>query len=310
MLIVTTIPAGTFPSWVSVDPTPNLIYVADWNPGGGPGSVTVINGATNTVQQTIKTGGGTRSVAVNPTTHLAYSVSQTSSIVQVIDITKTKPIVATLPGLSHPWHIALNPALNRAYVTEPQIGQVMVLDTSPAPPLPPQLVAILLVGRNDWDAVVDPTTNRFYVGTAPPAKISVFDGNTNALIATIPISTTDSAPDRMAINSTTHRLYISIQGPSDNETVIDTQANQVVATVPLSGVPDGVAVDPTTNQIYVGDVYSDGYLWQIDGATNTVVSQIVPGQVPLGVTYDPTSNIIYTANAYGNNVSVISLGGP
>jgi len=67
---------------LAVNPTTNQIYVANNNPSG-PGSVTVIDGATNNTT-TVAAGTGPVAVAVNPTTNQIYVANTGSKNVTVI----------------------------------------------------------------------------------------------------------------------------------------------------------------------------------------------------------------------------------
>jgi YVTN family beta-propeller protein len=56
---------GTNPIAVAVNPSTNQIYVANY----GSGTVSVINGATNTVIATVTVGNEPDAVALNPSTN-------------------------------------------------------------------------------------------------------------------------------------------------------------------------------------------------------------------------------------------------
>ncbi|MGA2909881.1 MAG: hypothetical protein ABSE36_19450 [Terracidiphilus sp.] len=76
--LVATIPSGAGPVAVAVNPTTNMVYVAD----DTISTLLVINGATNTAAA-IPAGGPLAGVAVNPTTNTIYALnggSQTSTL--------------------------------------------------------------------------------------------------------------------------------------------------------------------------------------------------------------------------------------
>ena len=78
--VTTTIPAGTSPSAVALNPATNKIYVANY----GSASVTVIDGATNSTTPVI-VGTDPTAVAVNPVTNKIYVANYGSANVTVID---------------------------------------------------------------------------------------------------------------------------------------------------------------------------------------------------------------------------------
>jgi DNA-binding beta-propeller fold protein YncE len=76
--VVATVPVGTNPSAIAVNPVTNKIYVANCIPPSGgiggrgtPGTVTVIDGATNTTT-TVLAGICPTAIAVNPATNKIY----------------------------------------------------------------------------------------------------------------------------------------------------------------------------------------------------------------------------------------------
>src|ERR1700690_475633 len=95
--IATPITVGTAPSAVGVNPVTNLIYVAN-NNNGGAGTVSVINGSTNTVVGTINVGTSPIAVAVNPVTNKIYVANQGSGNVTVIDGNNVNPTVTVGVG--------------------------------------------------------------------------------------------------------------------------------------------------------------------------------------------------------------------
>ena len=296
--LVTTIPVGTYPSWVAVNPLSNFVYVTNYNANG---SVSVIDGNTNLVVANIPTGSYPRSVAVNPATNLAYVTNHASNTLSVIDLALNQ--VQNTVSIPAPWHVTINPTTNRGYVTDTASNEVFVVDLSQTPPA---IIDILPTGSSPLDVVVNPLTNMIYVGVGAPTSIFVFNGTNDVRVATISVGDPSAIPDRLALNTQTNRLYASVQLSNEHVSVIDTTTNQEIATVPLGGVPDGINVDEAKNQIFVGDLSTPFLLWQIDGATNTVVDTITAGNTPpLGVGVNSQLCRVYTANATANTVSVI-----
>ena len=97
--MVATVPVGSHPMGVAVNPNTNRIYVANtWS-----NNVSVIDGDTNTVVATVPAGDMPRGVAVNPTTNRIYvaNFGSGSYNVSVID-GATNTVVATVPVGSEP----------------------------------------------------------------------------------------------------------------------------------------------------------------------------------------------------------------
>jgi YVTN family beta-propeller protein len=90
--VVATVPVATFPNapfGVAVTPDRAQAFVAN---NGFPGTVSVIDTATNTVGATITAGSGSRGVAITPDGTHAYVVNDTDpGTVSVIDTATTPP---------------------------------------------------------------------------------------------------------------------------------------------------------------------------------------------------------------------------
>jgi YVTN family beta-propeller protein len=96
--VTVTIPTGSSPQAVAVNPVINKIYVPNWNSG----NVTVIDGATNAAT-TVTAGTYPWAVAVNPVTDKIYVVNRNSNNVTVIEDapvsdTKVLAIMDSLPN--------------------------------------------------------------------------------------------------------------------------------------------------------------------------------------------------------------------
>jgi len=130
-------------------------------------------------------------------------------------------------------------------------------------------------------------------------NVSVIDGETNTVTATVPVG---HKPIGVAVNPGTNRIYVA-NNHSDNVSVIDGETDTVTATVPAGDGPFSVAVNAITNRIYVANGTSDD-LSVIDGETNTVTATIPVEDWPYGVALNSDTNRIYVVNTVGS-VSVI-----
>jgi YVTN family beta-propeller protein len=81
--VTATIPVGTYPAGVAVNPPTDTAYVTNYNDD----TVSVIDVATNAVTATIPVGNGPVGVAVNPATGTIYVTNQNDGTVSVISAT-------------------------------------------------------------------------------------------------------------------------------------------------------------------------------------------------------------------------------
>ena len=75
------ISVGSFPLGISVNPYTNLIYVTN----NQSGTVSVIDGDTNSIINTVKVGNGPAGISVNSNTNMIYVANYYSDTVSIID---------------------------------------------------------------------------------------------------------------------------------------------------------------------------------------------------------------------------------
>lgn len=156
------------------------------------------------------------------------------------------------------------------------------------------------VGSVPKFVAVNQVTNRIYVSNLNSNNVSVIDGSTNVVVATVVVGT---APEVLDVNSTTNMVYVAnLEGNSVS--VIDGDTNTVLATIGGLSGPFGVAVNSITNQIFVSNL-NTSTVSVIDGATNTIITTVTVGNGPAGVSVNSTANLIYVANNGAGTISVI-----
>jgi YVTN family beta-propeller protein len=168
---------------VAFNPYTNHIYVTNWDSY----SVSVINGASNTIVTTVLVGTGPSGVAVNPNTNLIYVANRTDNTVSVIDGASNTEIdtdgdpangITRIAVGSYPQGVAVNPSTNRIYVANSgdgnSDGTVSVADGASN-----TVVASVAVGRNLLEegagVAVNPGTNRIYVTNSLDDTVSVIE---------------------------------------------------------------------------------------------------------------------------------------
>ena len=128
-----------------------FLYVAN---GSNPGTVSVIDTATNMVVATI-TVGSSPGIAVTPDRKHVYVTNPSSNSVSVID-TATNTVVKTITVGSNPFGVAITPDGKHAYVANFLSNQrfVSVIDTATN-----MVVATVAVGGNPAASPPPPTEN-------------------------------------------------------------------------------------------------------------------------------------------------------
>ena len=263
--VVATVPVGTYPRGVAVNPVGTRAYVANH----GSTSVSVIATASNNVVATVDVGSSPGGVVVNPAGTRVYVAKYGSTSVSVID-TASNSVVATVPVGSNPWGVAMNLAGTRVYVANSQSNTVSVIDTASN-----SVMATVPVGSNPWGMAVNPSGTRVYASNHLSNLVSVIDTASNSMVATILVGT---APSGVTVNPVGSRAYVANYG-SNSVSVIDTASNSVAVTVNVGSYPHGVAVNPAGTRAYVTNSGSNN-VSVIDTASNTVIATVAVGSAP------------------------------
>lgn len=246
-------------------------------------------------------------VAVNPVTNLIYVPEGHffDARVTVIDGNPASPtfhqIIAQidLPDDCSPVEIAVNPVTNRAYIADDFGNRVLIIDTATN-----SFVGSIAVGTHPRRLAVNSVTNRIYVPVEVEpitGHIAVIDGNSNTVVASIPLTNPTHFPFKLAVNETTNRVYVtSLQG---SITVVDGANNSIITTIAGGSLPFGVAVNPVTDRIYVSNL-GNSNLSVIPGSTNTIEANIFIGLASNVVAANRVTGRIYAAST-GNLLSVV-----
>ena len=92
---------------------------------------------------------------------------------------------------------------------------------------------------------MDPNNDMVYVANQTDNTVSVINGNTNRVTATIGVG---DQPEAVAVDPTNDMVYVA-NYVDDTVSVIDGSSNTVVATIAVGGF--WVAVDSSTHMVYV-----------------------------------------------------------
>lgn len=286
--VVATINVGARPVGIGVNPTTHKVYVT--NATGN--SVSVINGATNTVIKTIPV--GTKPyywVGVMPGKNRIYVANNGAGTLSVID-GATDAVVATVPGLAGaPEGVGADETRNRVYVTR-SANLLSVVDGATN-----TVVQTVNTGANNHSAVVNEILSRLYVSRTVPDVLSVF--NTATLLSVGDVAATGHP----AIDSYTQRVWLA-DFSNPRLWLVDGLTNGIEGSVPITFEPLLAAIDAPRGCLYATNPATN-VLTVVDIVHRHELGVIAVGKTPGGVGVDPTTGRVYVANEGANTVTVI-----
>lgn len=162
---------------------------------------------------------------------------------------------------------------------------------------PPDLPAVG-TGAEPTSVAVNPRTNRLYVANSGSLNVTVVDGESRQVLATVPMST---RPQAVAVNQRSGRIYVTTAESS--VVVISGESNEVVATIPLASRPGGLAIDHRTDRVFVAT--SDPFLAVVDGPSSQVIANIPLAARPWSVAVIPETNRVYVTSQDAGTLSII-----
>lgn len=237
--VITSVPVGVHPYGIAIHGGTNRIYVAN-----SSGSISVIDGNSNRVIKTFRVGGSPVLIAINEGTNRIYVTNVGTDSVHVINgraltIIKTikvgrNPIITpgiiprtnriyvannlsrfasvisgSTMGSSVPVQLgklqsdlAVNSALNRIYITSAQQGnkgRLFVVNGQT------NAVERTLSIPTFSTLLVNPLTNRYYVGDTETRNLFVYNGLTNSLVVKL---RTGQSAGNMTLNTQSNRIYV------------------------------------------------------------------------------------------------------
>src|ERR1039458_9673563 len=217
-IVLATVPVGQQAYYLAANAVTNKVCVANYcgnDPSCGsqsPGTVTVIDGLTNTVDATVTVGLRPGFLLINPVTNKIYVVNHHSNTVSVIN-GATNTVTTTINVGAYPAYGDINLVTNKIYVVNNGNGSgttMSVIDGSTD-----SNVATVTVGNYPQGAAVNPVTNKIYVTNycgnhggcnvnPVPGTVSVIDGATNTVTNTV---TVGYGPMLLFVDAATNKIW-------------------------------------------------------------------------------------------------------
>jgi len=191
-----------------------------------------------------------------------------------------------------PTAIQVNPRTGKFYAVDTHRAVVSALSGDG------HLLKRISVGKDPEAVAINPETNRIYVANNASGSVSIINGATDAVIATVNVG---ELPYAIAVNPGTDKAYVA-KTFSNVVTVVDGTTESATFLQP-SVQPDTVTVDPGLNRIYLTS-YQSQEITVVDGASDQV-SSIKASDHLWALAVNPESNKIYAVNAGRANVAVI-----
>jgi YVTN family beta-propeller protein len=290
------IPVGTVPIYLALNPSTNRIYVSSLTGN----SVSVIDGSTDTVIATVPTGFPT-SIDVDATTNMIYVVNSIGASVSVIDGSSNTVVATITQGLSSPFGLSVNSVTNQIFVSNNSSNNVAVIDGATN-----SVIASVPVGNNPAGVRVNSTANLIYVANNGSGTISVINGQSDTVQATFSLPQ-GAAPGNVALDPITNHLFVT-DGSNPVVYALDASIGTLLKTITGGKVqfksPAYVAMFQPGKTILISDDSSLSAVIEVNESTYGSTAGLTGGSGPIGIAVNRKTGKIYVAESSSATVNV------
>jgi YVTN family beta-propeller protein len=194
-------------------------------------------------------------------------------------------------GLINPRAIVFSPATKKVYAVDSSQGEIQIYAA------PGSEMHRVKVGSAPVSVAVNSASGRVYVANAGDGTVSVLDGKSDAVVATIPIG---SHPYSIAADSATGKVYIT-HTFGDQLTILDGATNTAVDL--KTGSSDLIAIDSRTATIYL--LGYGGAVTALDGTSHKMTSMPV-GRHAWALTLNDATGAVYVTRIEDADLAAVN----
>jgi len=221
--------------WNALD---NKVYVAGYNDS----SVTIIDGAADSVIAKVNVGTRPNAIAWNPTANKVYVTNSASNSVTVID-GATNSVIHTEPVNYTPSALAFDLAHDKVYVANRGGNSVTVMDGTSN-----QTVWTVSIPQEPWALAWNAAQSQTYCAVSGANRIAVVD-TSYSVIRYVDVGT---QPRSLVWADYVNKLYVANYA-SASVSLMDCATNSVKV-LPVGNHPTALCWNPLQNRIYVANL--------------------------------------------------------
>lgn len=215
------------------------------------------------------------------------------------------PVNAFTPGFSSvllgtvPRGVAVNSNTGVIYTLLYLNGTTLALD-------PQTLKTVAKVPTpSPYAVAIDSTTDRAYISQGQNASISVVDGSSDSVVATVQGAGT---PFTLAVDET-HDLVLGADPSESSLWIVNGSTDSIVAHVPLQSTA-ALAVDPANDEAFIGNLSSssnNGTLIVVNSSTGSIVKTLQIPMAPSHFAFDPISHLLFITSDTGSSANFMAI---
>lgn len=232
-------PPGKRFDYLTIDEDDNYLLSAHL----GAGLLHVIDLKTNAVVKTVRDVPGVEGVAYIAEGKKVYTANWGDNTIAVVDLARMS-VIKRLPTEEKPDGIAYAAPFHKAYVSNERASAESVIDV--------RTDTIVKVLRFDSETGVpqyDPVVRKVYVNLQDRNTLAVIDPATDTVVDRYRVDGC-RGNHGMALDPERRRAFLACEG-NDTLTIVDLDAHQAIAHLPMAKGADVVMFDPGLGRVYV-----------------------------------------------------------
>jgi YVTN family beta-propeller protein len=208
------------------------------------------------------------------------------TMVQVIDEVSGK-VIGKITGLKGVHGIAIDPALNKGFITNGKDSSVTVFNTKTFE----VIKRVVITGANPDAILFDAFSQKVFVCNGHSNNITVLDAASNAIITTIGLT----GNPEFSVTNGNGLVYVNLESEGSIAVINATTCKvEKVWSIAPGTEPSGLAIDNETHRLF--SVCANKLMMVVDAGSGKILAQLPIGVGPDGVGFDPLSKCAYSAN--------------
>src|SRR3984957_1201003 len=286
--VLVKLPTGLGPHEVAVSPDGRTAYVSNFGrysvyPAGDTAhdkagnTITVVDLLERKVKATFDLGThtGPHGMTVSHDGKLVWLTTETPQAVLEIDSATGKILHAWNTTQQRSHMIVATPNETKFYVTNTVSGSVSVIDRSTGE------VKVVATGPGTEGIAISPDGKEVWAASGLDDKISIISTATDAIVAAFPSG--GKGPKRMDFTPDGTQVWVT--NPASNQaTVFDARARELLASLTLSKSPSGVYISSDGRRAYIKNANANEFTF-IGAASRKVLTAMAIGTDPDGVAW-------------------------
>ena len=231
----------------------------------------------------------------------AHGQKETKGRLLIFDAAKlSSGPVASIQVGTHPAHVVVDRAGQRAFVTNAGDNTIAVVDLTRR-----AVVRTIGTGRYPHGLRLSPNGRELYVANVQDGSVSVIDTAKLAEVGRIPVG---RAPVQVGFTPDGGRVYVSLRD-ENSVAIIDTASRTKIGTIAVGRGPIQVHATPDGRFVYVANQGTDAEpadtVSVIEVASGQVVDTIRTGKGAHGVAVSDDGSLVLVSNITDGTVSAI-----